>query len=137
MFESEDDMPFVRVPVIATANSAKEVYSPILRHGRARLFHWEPTQQDRMQMALVQLARIGREDVRYLAEKYKAEPPVFFRELVNRVFERALIRLFRADKTPTREAVIALVKELRVADIDHVATEVKKSEVLRSLKFDG
>jgi hypothetical protein len=136
LFAPYDSMPFVRVPIVATANPAKNVYGPILRHGRARLFQWEPTREDRIQMALVHLARLQRDDVRDLAYKYCMEPPVFFRELVNRLCERAILQLIHANRKPEREAVLAIASQTSIVDIQNVAKEIKHSEAFRALELD-
>lgn len=135
MFDPKEGVPFIRVPIIATANSVKELYSPILRHGRARLYHWDPTPDERKNVALTHLGRLGRDDLISIADKYRTETPVFFRELVNRALEVQLIQIVRSGKVASREAVLSAAKLMDKAEIERLAIELKKSEALRSYKF--
>lgn len=136
LFDGRDGDKFVRVPIIATANSAKELYKPLLRHGRVRIYHWEPSEKDRLQIGLYYLAMLARPDTGHLLQRYKSEPPVFFRELVNRVREHQVKIQYRTNQPMTGDAIAAGIQSLKIGEIDKLAEEVKGSELLRSMKFD-
>lgn len=128
--------PSLRVPIIATTNATSEVYQPLLRHGRARLFEWKPTPENNMQAAQRLLFQFARESTEGVITKYRNEIPAFFRELVSRAREELIIRCIRRGSPVVRSEILVECQAVTSERLFELAEQVKAEERLRELKTD-
>lgn len=67
--------------IILTANDPTQLYQPLLRHGRARIFHWEPTIDELTMMVSSVLPGLRRTEARKLIERFENKAMSFFAEI--------------------------------------------------------
>ena len=84
------------VPIIITGNNFKDLYSPLIRHGRADLFEWLPTKEEKYQIinGILSECRITEKTMRHLLEKYPDKSMAFFQQIKSNLIEKEIHELY-------------------------------------------
>lgn len=75
----------VQIPIILTGNDFSKIYAPLIRDGRADLFHWEPTKEEKTLIVKDILApflgEYNDKKIDSFIKKYSEESIAFFSQL--------------------------------------------------------
>lgn len=87
--------PTRRIPIIFTGNNLMNLYAPLRRTGRIRLFSWSPNNQQKTRIIEKIFKDIIRENERNefnnLIQPYMNQPISFFVDLKNNLFDDAIM----------------------------------------------
>jgi hypothetical protein len=117
-----------RTPIVLTGNNPSILYGPLLRPGRMRLLHWQPTAYTRAKTLVPLFPLLTHEELRYLTSKHSTKPVSFwvdvrsviieehFRQAVNSIGDQELSRILRSgSQIRLRPASISMADVARVA----------------------
>ena len=103
-------------PIFFCANDPALLHAPLIRHGRAKKFHWEPDEAERFSMMHAHFPSLAEPDARAVFARFRQQPPAFFSALRQIATERYVRdELLSGDDTLLwRQAVAAANGQLKL-----------------------
>lgn len=80
----------VRVPIFMTVNDGTKLYAPLLRSGRAQLFHWELSDSERARTLRHMFPNFSEDTARRLAEDHRNLVIADFAAILTTAFRRQI-----------------------------------------------
>lgn len=80
------------VPIIITGNNFSKMYGPLLRHGRADLFEWNPEPHEKLVIIgnIFSECGIGDADLSRLINKYRDKNIAFFQQVKSSLIDKSI-----------------------------------------------
>ena len=126
------------VPIIVTGNDFSVLYGPLLRHGRADLFEWVPSEEERMVVVKRILGECGLSDkvVWEFVGTYEKRSIAFFQQVKCALIDKAIESLLALAASGEfdrhhfadvgRKHVMKAVRDTTRDEIFHAATSVDR-----------
>lgn len=102
------------VPIILTGNNFTTLYEPLRRHGRTRIFDWEPTVEERTAVVnnILKELSLPNSTVEKLLELYPNKGIAFFHHIKTNLLDDLTIPLLEAAKRANFDRMVFAVSAL-------------------------
>jgi len=108
--EKVENLPCNRVPIIMTGNDFSLLHGPLVREGRAKIFRWEPTVDEKIEIVkrLLDGTRIRQEEIISFVQDESDRSIAYFAQRIDELFNRPLLE--EMAKTDPRDVLYRIAR---------------------------